>query len=158
MPGPALGARTPTQSRTTRASRTSRTSRRTVPSRAPIGLMGYSLPASTVDGAPVQRPGQGCGSPAPPGGMSPGAPVVTAGAGAGTIPGMAGGSGRSRAAEPADSARRDRREREGEHRWPAAAAVGVAIALYALLPESLLFAPRLLIPGLELALLVTLVA
>jgi hypothetical protein len=33
----------------------------------------------------------------------------------------------------------------------------VAIALYALLPESLLFAPRFLIPGLELGLLVVLV-
>jgi hypothetical protein len=70
---------------------------------------------------------------------------------------MAGRSRNERATEPADSARRARRDREGEHRWPAALAVLVAIALYALLPESLLFAPRLLIPGLELALLVALV-
>jgi len=70
---------------------------------------------------------------------------------------MAVRSGRQRSSEPADSARRTRRDREGEHRWPAALAVLVAIALYALLPESLLFAPRLLIPGLELALLVALV-
>src|SRR5690349_4758600 len=70
---------------------------------------------------------------------------------------MAVRSGRKRSSEPADSARRTRREREGERRWPAALAVLVAIALYALLPESLLFAPRFLIPGLELALLVALV-
>jgi hypothetical protein len=70
---------------------------------------------------------------------------------------MAGRSGGKRSSEPADSARRTRRDREGEHRWPAAVAVLAAIALYALLPESLLFAPRLLIPGLELALLVALV-
>src|SRR3954447_22263036 len=71
---------------------------------------------------------------------------------------MAGSKGSARRREPADSRRRARRDREGEHRWPVAAAVLVAIALYALLPESLLFAPRLLIPGLELALLVALVA
>ena len=70
---------------------------------------------------------------------------------------MAGRSRSRRSTEPADSVRRARRDREGEHRWPAALAVLVAIALYALLPESLLFAPRLLIPGLELALLVALV-
>ena len=65
---------------------------------------------------------------------------------------------RRRTTEPADSARRTRRNREGEHIWPAAVAVLLAIALYALLPESLLFAPRLLIPGLELILLVALIA
>src|SRR3954465_1233618 len=69
---------------------------------------------------------------------------------------MAGRSRRRRSSEPADSARRVRRDRTGEPRWRAALAVLVAIALYALLPESLLFAPRLLIPGLELALLVAL--
>jgi hypothetical protein len=51
-----------------------------------------------------------------------------------------------------------RRENRGENRLPPAVAVVVAGALYALLPESLLFAPRLLIPALELALLVALVA
>jgi hypothetical protein len=50
-----------------------------------------------------------------------------------------------------------RRENKGENRLPPAAAVVVAGALYALLPESLLFAPRLLIPALELVLLLALV-
>ena len=89
--------------------------------------------------------------------MIRGAPAVCGGAEAGSIAGMAGRSRKARASEPADSARRTRRNREGEPRWPVALAVLVAIALYALLPESLLFAPRLLIPGLELALLVALV-
>jgi hypothetical protein len=71
---------------------------------------------------------------------------------------MAARSRNSRTSEPADSARRTRRDKEGEHRAPAAIAVLVAIALYALLPESLLFAPRLLLPALELGLLVALVA
>ena len=44
--------------------------------------------------------------------------------------------------------------RRGEARLPAAVAVVVAAALYALLPESLLLGPRLLIPSLEAALLV----
>jgi hypothetical protein len=70
---------------------------------------------------------------------------------------MARRSGTRRASEPADSARRARRDREGEQRWPASVAVLVAIGLYALLPESLVFAPRLLIPGLEFVLLVALV-
>ena len=60
-------------------------------------------------------------------------------------------------AEPGDSTRRSRRDGEGEHRWPPAVAVLVAIALYAVLPESLLVGPRFLVPGLELALLVALV-
>lgn len=47
-----------------------------------------------------------------------------------------------------------RHQRRGETPWLATAAVLVAAALYALLPESLLFGPRLLIPALELALLV----
>jgi hypothetical protein len=50
-----------------------------------------------------------------------------------------------------------RRENKGENRLPPAAAVVVAGALYALLPESLLFAPRLIVPALELVLLVALV-
>jgi hypothetical protein len=70
---------------------------------------------------------------------------------------VAGRTRSRRSAEPADSARRARREKQGENRFPAAAAVLVAIALYGLLPESVLFAPRYLIPGLELALLVALV-
>jgi hypothetical protein len=44
--------------------------------------------------------------------------------------------------------------RRGEARVPAAAAVVVAAGLYALLPESLLLGPRLLIPLLEAVLLV----
>lgn len=44
--------------------------------------------------------------------------------------------------------------RRGEARLPAAVAVVVAAGLYALLPESLLLGPRLLIPLLEAALLV----
>jgi hypothetical protein len=44
--------------------------------------------------------------------------------------------------------------RRGEARFPAAIAVVVAAGLYALLPESLLLGPRLLIPLLELVLLV----
>jgi hypothetical protein len=44
--------------------------------------------------------------------------------------------------------------RRGEARFPAAIAVVVAAALYALLPEQLLLGPRLLIPLLEAALLV----
>ena len=71
---------------------------------------------------------------------------------------MAGRGRTVRTSEPADSARATRRDGEGEHRLPPAVAVLVAIALYALLPGSLLFAPRLLIPGLEFALLVVLVA
>jgi hypothetical protein len=70
---------------------------------------------------------------------------------------MAGRAETSRTVEPADSTRSTRRDKKGEHRWPPAVAVLVAIALYALLPESLLFAPRLLLPALELALLVALV-
>jgi hypothetical protein len=70
---------------------------------------------------------------------------------------MAGHGKTSRVAEPADSARSTRRNGQGEHRWPPSVAVLVAIALYALLPESLLFAPRLLIPALEFLLLVALV-
>ena len=67
-----------------------------------------------------------------------------------------GGATRTKA-EPADSTRRVRRDHQGEHRLPPSVAVLVAIALYALLPQRVLFAPRLLIPGLELVLLVALV-
>ena len=50
-----------------------------------------------------------------------------------------------------------REERRGEARLPAAIAVLVAIALYALLPENLLVLPRLLIPVLGVLLLIALV-
>jgi hypothetical protein len=49
------------------------------------------------------------------------------------------------------------RKQHGENRLPPALAVVVAAALYALLPESLLLGPRLLIPVVEVALLVALV-
>ena len=51
-----------------------------------------------------------------------------------------------------------RRVARGENRLPPAFAVMVAIVVYALLPESLLFVYRLLIPGLEALLLVALLA
>ena len=50
-----------------------------------------------------------------------------------------------------------RHERRGEARLPAAVAVLVAIALYALLPETLLVLPRFLIPALGVLLLIALV-
>ncbi|MCW2799294.1 MAG: hypothetical protein JWQ70_766, partial [Aeromicrobium sp.] len=46
---------------------------------------------------------------------------------------------------------------DGEHRLPPALAIVIAGATYALLPGSLLFAPRFVIPALELALLIALV-
>lgn len=51
-----------------------------------------------------------------------------------------------------------RRGKRGEARIPPAIAVLVAIALYAVLPEPLVIGPRFLIPGLELGLLVALIA
>jgi hypothetical protein len=51
-----------------------------------------------------------------------------------------------------------RRTAQGEHRLPPAAATVVAGVAYALLPESLLFGPRLVIPAVELALLIALLA
>ncbi|UIJ36187.1 hypothetical protein [Allobranchiibius sp. GilTou73] len=45
-----------------------------------------------------------------------------------------------------------------EHRLPPTIAVLVAIALYTLLPDSLLFAPRFVIPAIEIVLLVALIA
>ena len=50
-----------------------------------------------------------------------------------------------------------RQERRGEARLPAALAVLFAIALYALLPETLLVLPRLVIPALGVLLLIALV-
>src|SRR5437764_3907004 len=49
-----------------------------------------------------------------------------------------------------------RHERRGEARLPAVVAVLVAIALYALLPETLLVLPRVLIPALGVLLLIAL--
>jgi hypothetical protein len=51
-----------------------------------------------------------------------------------------------------------RRDARGENRLPPAFAIVVAGVLYALLPEKLLLGPRLLIPGVEIVLLVSLVA
>ncbi len=58
----------------------------------------------------------------------------------------------------ARSAHDARRGKRGEARIPPAAAVLVAIALYAVLPESLILGPRFLIPALELLLLIALIA
>lgn len=55
---------------------------------------------------------------------------------------------------PADAVGGSRRGKRGEDRLPPAAAVLVAAALYALLPQDLTVGPRWLIPGLELGLLV----
>jgi hypothetical protein len=64
------------------------------------------------------------------------------------------GGERSRAREVDRSPRRDG---QGEHRLPPVLAILVAGALYGSLPDSLLIGPRLLIPALEAALLVTVV-
>jgi hypothetical protein len=61
------------------------------------------------------------------------------------------------ATEPTDDERARRRTARGENRLPPALAVLVAAVAYALLPETLLFAPRFVIPALELALLVAVV-
>lgn len=50
-----------------------------------------------------------------------------------------------------------RRSPQGEHRWPAAIAVLVAIALYALLSDPLLVGPRFVIPTLGVLLLIPLI-
>jgi hypothetical protein len=47
---------------------------------------------------------------------------------------------------------------DGEPRWPAAIATIVAIALYALLPGTLVIGPRFVIPGLEGVILVAVIA
>jgi hypothetical protein len=49
-------------------------------------------------------------------------------------------------------------DRRGEARLPAVIVTLLAVALYSLLPQSLLVGPRLLIPGLEVLLLIPLVA
>jgi hypothetical protein len=55
-------------------------------------------------------------------------------------------------------AHRHRQTKAGEARLPPTIAIVVAIALYALLPESLLIRPRLLIPAIEAVLLIAVVA
>jgi hypothetical protein len=62
------------------------------------------------------------------------------------------------AAENCDHEVSRRRTAAGENRLPPAAAVLVALLTYALLPPSLLITSRLLIPGVEVLLLVALVA
>lgn len=59
--------------------------------------------------------------------------------------------------EVLDEDRDRRRNADGENRLPPALAVVAAAVVYALLPESLLFAPRIVIPAIEIALLVALV-
>jgi hypothetical protein len=54
--------------------------------------------------------------------------------------------------------RAEQDRRAGEPRLPAACAVVVAVALYAALPDDLLFAPRFVVPALELLLFIPLVA
>ena len=51
-----------------------------------------------------------------------------------------------------------RRRTRGEARWPSVAAVAVAVVLQLLLPESLVLRPSWLLPGVELVLLVALLA
>jgi uncharacterized membrane protein len=51
-----------------------------------------------------------------------------------------------------------RLDRRGEARFPAVIAVLAAVVLYAVLPESLLIGPRFVVPGLELLLLVPVIA
>lgn len=52
--------------------------------------------------------------------------------------------------------RHPRHERRGEARFPAVVATLAAVGLYLALPQNLLFAPRFVLPGLELLLLVPL--
>ena len=68
------------------------------------------------------------------------------------------GSGKPGAGgDPLDAELTHRRSGQGENRVVPTAAVLVAVVAYALLPEDLLFAPRYLIAGVELVLLVALV-
>jgi hypothetical protein len=69
---------------------------------------------------------------------------------------VAGRSGDEARARQVD--RSPRRDGQGEHRLPPVVAIVVAGVLYGLLPDSLLFGPRLLIPALEAVLLVAVVA
>lgn len=61
------------------------------------------------------------------------------------------------AKDPLDEELAHRSVANGEHRWPAAAAVVVAAVAYGLLPQTLFLGPRLVIPFLELLLLAALV-
>lgn len=49
-----------------------------------------------------------------------------------------------------------RRPTKGEHRWPALLAIAVAVVLQTQLPDQMSFGPRLLLPGLETALVAVL--
>jgi hypothetical protein len=69
------------------------------------------------------------------------------------VSGRSSGRGRARQID-----RSPRRDGQGEHRVPPVLALVVAGTLYALLPESLLLGPRLLIPVLEAVLLVAVVS
>jgi uncharacterized membrane protein len=51
-----------------------------------------------------------------------------------------------------------RRQTAGERRWPSVVAIGCAIVLQLLLPDHLVLHPRWLLPGIEIALVVALVA
>jgi len=51
-----------------------------------------------------------------------------------------------------------RKSPHGEHRWPSVAAVAVAVVIQLLLPNSLVLQPKWLLPAVELALVVALVA
>ena len=64
----------------------------------------------------------------------------------------------SKGTDPLDEELVHRRVGQGENLIPPAASVVVAIGVYALLPESILFVPRFVIPGLECALLIALLA
>ncbi|KDN80657.1 hypothetical protein [Kitasatospora cheerisanensis] len=70
----------------------------------------------------------------------------------------AGGGPAPNARRAAVLRRHPRHERRGEARLPAVVATLVAILLYLALPDALLVAPRYVLPGLELLLLVPLVA
>lgn len=64
----------------------------------------------------------------------------------------------SKATDPTKKELASRRTAKGENRLPPAVAVVVAGLTYALLPGSLLFMPRYVIPGLEVILLIALIA
>ena len=70
---------------------------------------------------------------------------------------MAGDSKRE-TTDPLDQELANRRSGQGENRLVPTVAVVVAIVAYALLPENLLFAPRYVIAGIEVLLLLTLIA
>ncbi len=68
---------------------------------------------------------------------------------------MPGNAGTPRAASALEAWRR---VTAGENRWPSVVAIAVAIALQWALPEGLILQPRWLLPGVEVVLLVILVA